>query len=165
MSEQANVSGHNDDWARSSANGENHAVEVRRRRLKVLLVEDSTIDQRLVSLLLKQARDTEFDVVTASSCDEAFEEFRRQRFDLAILDFWLGNETAVSLIRRISLAGPCDLPFVLVSGTDIDAVDHMGLDCGLRFVSKFDLTAKTLQNAVVEAIEMSRRSSGPMRAV
>jgi len=83
------------------------------RPRSILIIED---DLDLRRLLVKFLASEDYDVRVADNVANAMTElFNGVRFDLAIVDFWLGSETAVSVIDRIYGELP-NLPFIVISG-------------------------------------------------
>ncbi len=81
----------------------------------VLLVEDSPIIAMNTEALLRELDVA--DVQTAVCVADAIALIEQVRFDLAILDFNLGNETSVAIAERLSADA---VPIVFASGYDED---------------------------------------------
>lgn len=75
---------------------------------RVLLVEDSPIDVRLVQLMLRKA---EFllsgvDLVAVSTLAEALVCIRQQRFDVTLLDLSLPDSVGLGTLRQLQPPNP-----------------------------------------------------------
>lgn len=79
---------------------------------KVLLVEDDLIDQRAFIRHVQQSH-LPYDYQIANSLTEAKAILTRECFDIAILDFHLGDGTALELIEQVRER---DLPFIIATG-------------------------------------------------
>ena len=87
---------------------------------RVLLVEDSPIDVRLVQLMLRKA---EFllsgvDLVAVGTLEEALACVRRQRFDVTLLDLSLPDSSGLSTLRQLQSVQPTIPVVVLTSSTE-----------------------------------------------
>ena len=79
--------------------------------MKLLYVEDDTVDQMAFSRLSRGVSDLHFDLAT--SIDEAFALIESNQYDLILSDFYLGRDTAMDLFDRI-----LHIPVILLSGGD-----------------------------------------------
>ena len=91
---------------------------------RLLLVDD----HKVFAECLGQALDSQgsFHVVLCSSSQQTLELLRRDKFDLVLLDFDLGSETVVSLVRKV--AAECsDAPriAVLTAGLSLAAARQL----------------------------------------
>jgi DNA-binding NarL/FixJ family response regulator len=83
------------------------------QQLEVIIVEDHLTMRRGVELLL---RDAGFRVAgVAGHVEEARSLLERRRFDVALMDIRLGEESSVGLVEEILRARP-DAPIVLYTG-------------------------------------------------
>jgi two-component sensor histidine kinase/CheY-like chemotaxis protein len=78
---------------------------------RVLVVEDELLIAMLAETMLQQLGCTQ--VVLAGSCDEALQALARQRFDAALLDVNLGEQTSAPVAVRLAALG---VPVVLATG-------------------------------------------------
>ncbi|MDY7020503.1 MAG: PAS domain S-box protein, partial [Cyanobacteriota bacterium] len=81
--------------------------------LKVLFVEDDAIDRLAFKRVVRQSA-LPYDYVIATSLAEATTILEEQTFDIAILDFHLGDGTALELIEQIKNK---KLPFIVATGS------------------------------------------------
>lgn len=103
--------------------------------LEVIVVEDHLAVRRGVELML---RDAGFRIAgVAASRDEARAILRRRRFDVALLDVHLGDESSAALVRELLADDPA-APIVLFTGiTSGDPSLHDAVTAGARgFVLK-----------------------------
>jgi DNA-binding NarL/FixJ family response regulator len=110
-------------------------VWVEGEQLEVIVVEDHLTIRRGVELLL---RDAGFRIAgVASQVQEARALLARRRFDVALIDVRLGQESSVALVEEILRERP-DAPIVLYTGhTRGDAGLHAAVRAGARgFVLK-----------------------------
>lgn len=103
--------------------------------LEVVVVDDHLAMRRGIELLL---RDVGFRISgVAGSLDEARALVARRRFDVALIDVQLGEESSLGLVRELLAADP-GAPIVLYTGyTQTDAALHEAVRAGARgFVLK-----------------------------
>ena len=100
--------------------------------LQVLLAEDNVVNQRLAVVLLEKQGCS---VVVAPDGLRAVEEFRRQRFDLALMDIQMpnmGGLEATAIIRAIEQASGSHLPIIALTAHamkgDLERCLEAGMD-------------------------------------
>ena len=79
-------------------------------RIQVLLVEDEKIDQMAYSRFVKR-EDLPYDTVIVETLQEARQCLARQEFDIILVDYFLGNETAPDLLAQVR-----DIPAIVLTG-------------------------------------------------
>ena len=87
---------------------------------RILLVDDNASGLRARQAILEEQGHR---ISTASSGEDALEQFGRQKFDLVITDFKMPRLDGRELIARLRKKSP-DLPMILISGY----VDALGLN-------------------------------------
>ena len=91
------------------------SLDPARRQLRVLLVDDNMVNQRLAARLLEKRGHT---VVTVASGREALDTLERDRFDLVIMDVQMPDVdglTATGIIREREKANGGHLPIVAMT--------------------------------------------------
>ena len=91
------------------------SLDPARRQLRVLLVDDNMVNQRLAARLLEKRGHI---VVTAATGREALDTLERERFDLAIMDVQMPDVdglTATGIIREREKASGGHLPIVAMT--------------------------------------------------
>jgi DNA-binding NarL/FixJ family response regulator len=104
-------------------------------QLEVIVVDDHLAMRRGIELLLREAG---FRIAgVASTLDEARSVLSRRRFDVALLDVQLGEQSAVGLVDELLREDPT-APIVLYTGyTGADSALHEAVRAGARgFVLK-----------------------------
>lgn len=100
---------------------------------RILLVED---DPEIRCLIVGFLTAGAFEVIEADSVSAAMQKLSSDGpFDLAILDFWLGRNHAISIMDAI-VADYDDLPIVMISGgsrkLDLAATESVSAISGAR---------------------------------
>ncbi|HEU0294581.1 MAG TPA: response regulator transcription factor [Anaerolineales bacterium] len=93
--------------------------------LSILLVEDDTTIAMGVEYSLKQDG---FQISLAHRLEEARDLFKRQPFDLVLLDLGLPDGSGYELCKEIRAAG--DTPIIILSARDEESSIVLGLDLG-----------------------------------
>jgi DNA-binding NtrC family response regulator len=80
---------------------------------KILLVDDDPDIRKLIAAFLPS---DEYEVIQAADVDAAKCELAKGTyFDLAIFDFWLGKDNAISIMDSVMFEGRV-LPVIIISG-------------------------------------------------
>ncbi|OUS27289.1 hypothetical protein A9Q99_14835 [Gammaproteobacteria bacterium 45_16_T64] len=119
---------------------------------KILLVDDDTLDRMVVIRALSRAR-VPFDVVEAQDYQEAIQLLGKQQFDCLILDYHLGGQDGLELIKEIHAELLSHAPIVILSG--VDEEDTM-LRCLKEGAQDYLLKSEITSNSLVRAINYSK---------
>jgi two-component system, OmpR family, phosphate regulon response regulator OmpR len=93
---------------------------------KILVVDD---DARLRDLLRRYLSDNGYSVVTAEDAPAMNRLWRRERFDLLVLDLMMPGEDGLSVMRRLRGANDATPVIMLTAkGEDVDRI--VGLEMG-----------------------------------
>lgn len=114
-------------------------------RWKVLLVDDDHDDALLLrrTLAMVLAPGTIIDIVHGSAAARA--AMVGDTYNLVLVDFWLGSETSIGLIRDIASTHSCKL--VLVTGIGSDNIEELGYSVGiLEYADKSDISIQALSD-------------------
>ena len=79
-------------------------------QIKVLLVEDDKIDQLAFSRFV-QREGLPYDMVIAGSIQDARSILATQNFDIILIDYFLGGDTALDLLEKVH-----DTPTIVITG-------------------------------------------------
>ncbi len=122
-------------------------------RLKVLLVEDSPSDARLIQNGLLRARPHLFEVALASRLDEAVARLGAERFDVVLLDLGLPDCVGIDTLVRTSAAAP-QVPIVVLTGADDQVTSVQAIRRGSQdYLVKSYSDGQIVANAIRYAIE------------
>ncbi len=88
-------------------------------RIRVLLVEDSPDDARLIQVLLGKATDTDFVVTHEDRLAKGRRASERDRFDVVLLDFSLPDSFGLDTFLSIHQAEP-RVPVIVLTSLDDD---------------------------------------------
>ena len=120
--------------------------------IKILLIEDDEIDQRMIISKLSG-----FDILCAHTIDEATERISTDSFDIVLLDLNLPDSAGIHtylMIRKLAK----DIPIMVLSGMDQDQLARKAIQLGAQdFVSKDRMPdQKRFCDTIVFAIQRSK---------
>jgi DNA-binding NtrC family response regulator len=72
-----------------------------RRFLNVLLVEDDDIDARIIGMVADLVEGFELGVTRVNSIVDAKSAIENAKFDVCLLDFWLGRESSLRFLSAL----------------------------------------------------------------
>lgn len=127
--------------------------------LKVLLVEDSPSDARLLEEVLKESKTTKFEITRASRISEAKKCLEEIKFDIALLDLSLPDGCGIDTFRKIKGIKP-NLPIVLLTGLDDETLAIQCVQEGAQdYLVKGQTNNKILLKSIRYAIERYNKTS------
>ena len=120
---------------------------------KVLVVEDNAVDARLIQGLLARAKTEPYSVTQVATLQEAFRELEKRVHDVVLLDLGLPDSFGLDTLRRLC-AHPCNLPMVVLTGTEDATVGNAAIQEGAQdFLLKGELQAGMLARSIRYASE------------
>jgi signal transduction histidine kinase len=123
--------------------------------LRVLLVEDSPSDARLMQHLL-ESDPNGFEVDIAEQLDEALARIRAERFDVVLLDLGLPDCTGIETLVRASAADP-QMPIVVLTGADNEAIALEAIRRGGQdYLVKSHVDGQIVANSIRYAIQRKK---------
>ena len=98
--------------------------------LRLLLVEDSRADARLIQILLAET-DAAIDIEHAPTMQAAVGAIANQTFDIALLDLGLPDGFGLENIHRVSGLAP-ELPVIIMTGLDDQQTEQAARKYGAK---------------------------------
>lgn len=150
-------------------------------RLRILIIDDDEDDAFLVKKLLADVRLTKFQVDWTSTYEEGLEAVCGGSYDACLLDYFLGEQSGLDLLRSIGARG-CETPIIVLTGQggyDMDievmhsgAMDYLtkgtmsadGLDRSIRYSIERKRTEKTLRKTLDELETRVRERTADLEA-
>ena len=121
--------------------------------IRVLLIEDTTIQARTVKHMLSSSDRIHFHVEWAASLSAGLQELARGDFDVALCDLQLHDSYGVGTLHRIQNQAGC-IPIVLLTNLEDDVLKYQALSSGAQdYLIKSQIDAKQLITALDHAIE------------
>jgi len=123
-------------------------------KIKVLLVEDSPSDAKLIKHELGEDQGYSFEVIWVSRVDKAIAELKRQQFDVALLDLTLPDSDGLATFTRIHATCPQQLPIIILTGTGNEQIGIEAIGLGAQdYLIKGSADSKSIIRAIRYAIE------------
>lgn len=124
---------------------------ISKEKIKILYVDDDPDDFFLVSTLLKRITDTTYELEGATSLEEAAPRLN-QNFDVFLVDYRLGKDTGLELIREIKSLKK-HAPVIMLTGMSTGDIDREALIHGASdYLVKGQFDAQTLDRTLRYAI-------------
>ena len=125
---------------------------LKKRNITLLLVEDDEDDYILTLSLLNDIVAGEYSLTWASTPEEARRHFARNAHDLCLLDYRLGAEDGLSLLREAPTLGFSG-PIIMLTGQDNKELDRAALSAGAEdYLVKSQLNAAGLARTIRYAL-------------
>ena len=127
-----------------------------RQRIRVLLIEDDEDDVLLAKEYLSDSENFKFELEWIAETEKAREKMVENSHDVILVDYRLGSETGLDLIRYAQEKGVLT-PCILLTGqgdlkVDIDASKYGAAD----YLVKTDLDASSLERSIRYALTQSK---------
>jgi DNA-binding NtrC family response regulator len=119
-----------------------------RRPLDVLLVEDDDIDARIIGLVSDLIEELELRVTRVSSLVDARSAIDRTKFDVCLLDFWLGSESSLRFLSALEAMDGQIGTVVLSNISPKEAASFRLATHRNYFLPKVKCTPQQLQSAI-----------------
>lgn len=122
-----------------------------RRPVKLLLVEDDQEDYVIVlDHICRMREPCVLDWVC--SFDDALEAVARREHDVCVLDYWLGSDSGLDLLREIRANG-YTIPVIMLTRHNQKDLETECLKAGaVAFLLKNQLAPERLEEAIQEAL-------------
>ena len=101
---------------------------------KVLVVDDSKLARMVMASAFRRLR-PDWELVEASSAEDALERIRTQTVDIALIDFNMPGMDGLELVARIRQSQPA-MPMALVSANLQDEIIARTRELNAAFVAK-----------------------------
>ncbi len=124
-------------------------------QIKVLLVEDSRMDSRLICLYLGESR-THFSITVVERLKDALQKLHEDKFDVILSDLSLPDSLGLETFTRIHAQAPT-VAILVLSGADDDTLATTAVREGAQdYLVKGRFDSHLLTRAVCYAIERQR---------
>jgi signal transduction histidine kinase/ligand-binding sensor domain-containing protein/DNA-binding response OmpR family regulator len=140
-----------------------HSMRENRRPLRILLAEDNVVNQTLAIRLLEKRGHS---VVLAVNGREAVDTWKRERFDLILMDVQMpemGGFEATAAIRHAELGGAIHIPIVAMTARAMAGDRESCLEAGMDAYVAKPISAAELV-ATIESIVSDPPAGGADRA-
>jgi len=114
---------------------------------RVLIVDDDAEDFYTVARLLKRASHATYELTHIDNFEEAVDALRSPRFDVALLDYFIGEFSASDIVG--ALGDEKRVPFIMLTGKDALGPEREALLSGaFDFLDKNELNPPSLTRSI-----------------
>jgi PAS domain S-box-containing protein len=123
--------------------------------MKILVVDDAVDHAQMVVEFLRASNAwPDAEIAVAASYDQALAAMIATRYDVALLDYWLGARDGLMLLREVRQQG-VDTAVVVLTGHGAEDVAVEAMKAGAAdYLSKTNLTIDSLERAVRHAVAL-----------
>ncbi len=124
--------------------------------IRLLLVADDEDEYLLMRELLTEATNGAYTLEWMQTCAASVVAGREQRHDLYLIDYRLGADSGLDLLRALPREG-CQAPIIMLIGQGDAGGDRAALQAGAAdYLIKEEITAATLQRSLLHALGRRR---------
>ena len=133
-----------------------HAYESEGKTIKVLLIEDSLADARLIQTYLKKAPAYFFEITVCETIKDALDKAVEELFDVVVSDLSLPDTGGWETITHL-LGANLDAPIVLLTGVVNEELELKAIQNGIEsYLSKEFLNPEFVSKTIIHALERHR---------
>jgi two-component system sensor histidine kinase/response regulator len=119
---------------------------------RLLLVEDDEDDYILTSESLTQLDSYHFEINWVTNPQDALEKLMAEEFDICLLDYQLGGQSGLDVLKQAALLG-CMTPIIMLTGQTDDSLDKLAQDAGaVDYLNKEEITTPRFTRAIRYAL-------------
>lgn len=124
--------------------------------VRVLLIDDSEDDAIIARAMLSRVRGVVFEEEWVPTFDEGVSKLKENTHDICLLDYCLGKETGLDVLREILKFG-CRVPIIMLTGTNNQEIDIQAIKLGAAdYVVKGETNPDLMERAIRHARERKR---------
>ncbi len=126
---------------------------------KVLIVDDSEVEFEILKSLFAKNSFHQYKLSWVKTKSEAVSKILSNEYDVHIVDYNLGQDSGIDLIKEVKEKG-CGDPFILLTSFGHEAVDREAQALGVdEYIIKEDLSFYTLDKSIRYALERKKTES------
>jgi diguanylate cyclase (GGDEF)-like protein/PAS domain S-box-containing protein len=124
--------------------------------VKVLLVDDDEEDYVLTRYLFDDFKDNRYKLEWVNSYTEGLSAMQSNLYDIYLVDFRLGSESGLGLIRSAIKSG-CFAPMILLTGQNDKEIDLEAMQAGAAdYLVKGEIEAPLLERSIRYSLQHAR---------
>ena len=117
-------------------------------KIKILVVDDDEDDYFIISDYIYEIEKNKFIIDWCKNYQSAVEKFKSKAYDIYFVDYRLGNETGLELLKE-AVRLDCDDPIILLTGNGNKAIDIESMQNGATdYLIKSELNAEKLERCM-----------------
>ena len=126
------------------------------KQTRILLVDNSKIAYLSIKKHFEELNNTSLKLEWIDNFNESINVIQKNIFDVYLIDYWLGEENGLDLIRT-AMENGCDVPMILLTGNESKDVDAEARQAGAAdFLIKKQINAQLLERSILYALEHSK---------
>lgn len=126
------------------------------QKLRILIIDDDEDDFLLTSDYIRRIPSQELEIHWCHRYDDAYKFIAEDAYHLYLVDYLLGGNTGLELIKKCMAEG-YDRPFILLTGKGNHQIDIEAMQAGaMDYLVKSELDTEKLGRAIRYAIERSK---------
>ncbi|MES2695706.1 MAG: response regulator [Verrucomicrobiota bacterium] len=127
--------------------------------IRVLVLDDNEDDFAFVKILLGKSLAYSYQLTWAPTEGAALEVLKNGAFDVGLFDYKLGGTTGLEILRKVQ-AQQCEIPVILLTGSENPEIDQAALDAGAAdYLCKSSLDTTRLERAIRYSISHAQMLS------
>lgn len=124
--------------------------------IKILMIEDDEDDYLLTKDYLSEIKGLNLKLDWISNYEEAFSEILQCKHDIYLIDYILGKESGLQLMKSVIEAG-CMSPIIILTGQDQWDLDLQFIQAGAAdYLAKSKIDAYMLEKSILYSIERNK---------
>src|SRR5579864_2739997 len=121
--------------------------------VKILIIDDDEEDFFLTSQYIKKIRGKEFVIDWCYRYSEALEAIVEARYDIYFIDYYLGAQTGLDLMKE-ALEQNCEQPLILLTGMGNQKIDLEAMQAGAYdYLVKLELNTEKIERCIRYSLE------------
>ncbi|MCE3296010.1 MAG: histidine kinase [Crocinitomicaceae bacterium] len=126
--------------------------------IKVLVIDDDKEDFAIIQDLFSRIKSSRFTLTWSPNYTDALEQIARKEHDIYLIDYRLGSENGLGLIKEAVKIG-IDVPLILLTGLNDIEIDKQAMSAGaFDYLEKDLLTPSLLERTIRYSIEHAKDS-------
>lgn len=136
-----------------------HLASSNRQTVRVLVLDDSEDDFAFVKALLRKSLMSTYQLEWAPTEAAALLALQHGGFDVGLFDYKLAGTTGLEILRTLQ-SQQCDIPIILLTGSENPEIDQAALDAGAAdYLCKGSLDTTRLERAIRYSINHAQMLS------
>lgn len=116
--------------------------------LKILIIDDNPADLNLLRRFFSKIPGANIELTTVKSSEEGFKQCNTIKYDIVFVDYLLGNENGIDVIKKFKEIG-CKSEYVLLTGYGSESVVTDALRAGASdYINKSNLSVHILEKTL-----------------
>lgn len=129
------------------------------KTIRVLVLDDNEDDFAFVKVLLAKGLTSNYQLDWAPTEEAALAAVQRGGYDVGLFDYKLGGTTGLEILRTLH-AQQCEMPIILLTGSENPELDQAALDAGAAdYLCKGSLDTTRLERAIRYSISHAQMLS------